>query len=151
MAGHCHCRNSQLSLFNALQSLLSKQYMAHFCTKRVNNDVTDESLCGTALKCNSKNVAARIFKELLYNGQQNMETTQVTSRICTPKTGTLYNADVLLNIEEVVLLNDQAVIYASRYTLSETASFLLNTTECISVVKMCLPVLVQHYETGEQS
>ncbi len=50
------------------------------------NDVTDESLCGIALKCYSKNVAAYIYKNIQCNGP-------------------LYNANVLLNIEEVVLLN----------------------------------------------
>ncbi len=45
-----------------------------------------KSLCGTALKCYSANAAAYIYKNIQCNG-------------------TLYNADVLLNIEEVVLLN----------------------------------------------
>ncbi len=58
------------------------------------NDVTDESLCGIALKCYSKNVAAYIYKNIQCNGP-------------------LYNANVLLNIEEVVFLGcDQELIYS---------------------------------------
>ncbi len=45
-----------------------------------------KSLCGTALKCYSTNAAAYIYKKSQCNGP-------------------LYNANVLLNIEEVVLLN----------------------------------------------